>query len=249
MLQKVFIIMEATLPLKFSWIPVVNPGLLLWVRATVVYKLDQHRSVPVYRCLNHMVPENNSNLNIPDDQRQFVIRCSNAASLYLIGDNKHLSILTPLGQPQIGEDFVPVDYKFYCKNSCTSGMNRRPTEIIFTLETANNEVLGRQSMEVRICSCPKRDKEKEEAEGVRNQNNGSKKRKILPTKAPPNGKKIMMDNKVYKVEFNVVGKDNYLKILNYGLDVMGSSACRSGNLDVHKPYMDEVVRIMRSQPQ
>lgn len=44
------------------------------------------------------------------------------------------SVLVPLGHPQVGSDWVTVALKFMCKNSCISGMNRRATEVIFTLE-------------------------------------------------------------------------------------------------------------------
>jgi P53 DNA-binding domain len=43
------------------------------------------------------------------------------------------------------------------------GINRKPLKVIFTLETGPGNVVGRYSVDVRICSCPKRDKHQEEA--------------------------------------------------------------------------------------
>jgi hypothetical protein len=44
------------------------------------------------------------------------------------------SVRMALSHPQAGTDWVRMALKFMCKNSCDEGMNRRPTEIIFTLE-------------------------------------------------------------------------------------------------------------------
>lgn len=44
------------------------------------------------------------------------------------------SIRVSLGPPQAGAEWVTVPYKFMCKSSCDGGMNRRLTEVIFTLE-------------------------------------------------------------------------------------------------------------------
>ncbi|XP_058807199.1 cellular tumor antigen p53 [Phymastichus coffea] len=249
-LQKVFIHMEEVLPLQFSWAP---PQDGLWVRATMVYKLDQHRSQPVIRCPNHMAPDNNSNRNINPLQVKHVIRCTHSASTYEEAANGHLSVLTPLGIPEAGVSYVPMDFTFYCKNSCTSGMNRRPTELIFTLESQQNQILGRRKLELRVCSCPKRDKEKEEGEtssrdATVSVGSGSKKRKMVNVPgAPPPGKKLLTENskensKVFRLDLKIVGRDNYNSILKYAHDCMAGSAYRSNNHDLYKPYMDDVLK-------
>jgi hypothetical protein len=43
------------------------------------------------------------------------------------------------------------------------GIKRKPLKVIFTLEQGPGTVIGRYSVDVRICSCPKRDKQQEEA--------------------------------------------------------------------------------------
>lgn len=45
------------------------------------------------------------------------------------------SVVVPLDAPQAGSDVVTVDYHFTCKTSCSRGMNRKPIDVIFTLET------------------------------------------------------------------------------------------------------------------
>lgn len=78
-------------------------------------------------------------------------------------------------------------------------------------------------LQVRICSCPKRDKEKAEKEfqkeGYKEPIANGKKRKV--DKA--------LDLQEYKVQFKVVGKHNYIKVLQYAADLMRSEAYLHGS--------------------
>ena len=42
------------------------------------------------------------------------------------------------------------------------GFYRKPVKVIFTLEHGVGNVIARQSVDVRMCSCPKRDKQQDE---------------------------------------------------------------------------------------
>lgn len=233
-LKKVFINMDETLPLRFKWEPPLDG---FYLRTAMVFSLDQYAGDPVRRCHNHMAPNNASNRDIDPRVIKHVVRCTDHMSLYE-ERNEHLSILTPLRTPQPGSQYVPVCFKFLCKNSCPSGMNRRPTELIFTLEDHKRRVLGRRRLPVRVCSCPKRDKTKEESE-VDTQPE-FKKRKLCMSV----GKKMTpsCDTHVYNVQLNIIGKENYLAVLKYAYDIMAGQAARTGQFEFFKPYMDDILR-------
>ncbi|XP_076241130.1 p53 isoform X2 [Calliopsis andreniformis] len=235
-LRKVFINMEETLPLRFKWEP-ADDG--LFVRTAMVFSLDQYASDPVRRCHNHMAMNNINNHDIDPRIIKHVVRCLDHSSMYE-ERNEHLSVLTPLRTPQIGSHYVLMNFKFLCKNSCPSGMNRRPTELIFTLEDSKRRVLGRRRLSVRVCSCPKRDKKKEEMELEEESPLSAKKRKLcvpVPKKMTPS-----CDTHVFNVQLSIVGKENYLAVLKYAYDIMAGQAARTGQFEFFKPYMDDILR-------
>lgn len=226
--------MEKVLPLRLTWEPTTDLyGLFL--RTELVFLLDEHKSDPVRRCYNHAAITNPVNQNMEPNKIKHVVHCVNHASSIYEDKNEHLSILTPLCAPEPGSQYVPICFKFFCKNSCPSGMNRRATELIFTLEDENNRVLARQTKAIRICSCPKRDKQKDEAEL---QDSMAIKRKVVLTS---NKKISSCDKHVYKVELNVVGKENCLAVYKYAYDVMAGQAARTGQHDVLKSCMDDIL--------
>lgn len=126
---------------------------------------------------------------------EHVLAMENEGAEYLLDpSSKRYSVKVPL-HLQSGCEYSLISLKFMCKTSCTGGLNRAPTDIIFTLEDAQwvfftcgknsytlpnhslrrdlsalrfcifvyrGAVLGRQVIGVKICSCPKRDKEKDE---------------------------------------------------------------------------------------
>lgn len=64
-----------------------------------------------------------------------VIRCDNESTTYHIDPvSKRKSVVTLLSRPEHGLDTTRLSYRFVCKTSCLSGMQRRPIIVIFTLE-------------------------------------------------------------------------------------------------------------------
>ena len=81
--------------------------------------------------------------------------------------SRRLSILFPVQTPHKVTDRTRDLMKFMCLGSDVGGINRRPLKVIFTLETGGGQVVGRKVFDVRICSCSRSDKAREE-ENMRN---------------------------------------------------------------------------------
>ena len=104
--------------------------------------------------------------------RFHLIRVNHDRAVYETDQSsQRLSVLVPVERPQPGGETFDFSLKFMCLGSDVGGINRRPLKVIFTLEdhcSQNGEVivLGRYTVDVRICSCPKRDKQQEEKKHV-----------------------------------------------------------------------------------
>lgn len=63
-----------------------------------------------------------------------VLATENDNAVYQVdsSSNRH-SVRVPLHLQQ-GCDHALINYKFMCKTSCSGGLNRSPTDVIFTLE-------------------------------------------------------------------------------------------------------------------
>jgi len=71
-----------------------------------------------------------------------------------------------------GAEWVTNLFQFMCFSSCVGGLARRPVQVIFTLER-DGQVLGRQSVELRVCACPGRDRRTDEHASTRQPANAS----------------------------------------------------------------------------
>ncbi|XP_046429979.1 cellular tumor antigen p53 [Neodiprion fabricii] len=235
-LQKVFIEMEKTLPLWVKWSP---PHGQLYVRAGMAFCEPTHRSDPVTRCHNHIAL---SDQNIP--YLRHVLSCKHNGARYCETNTGHYSVLVPLGTPEPGTDSVQMDFTFHCKNSCSTGINRKPTEVIFTLETDRAEVLGRRKLLVRICSCPKRDRGKEEKE--LRESSGGKKRKIMLGKkyiSLPVEQQHETDAEIFSFNVKIYGRDNYETVKKVTSSVMAQTLVDGGPSAVIQPLIEYIKRL------
>lgn len=239
----------------------------LFLRATLLYSLPQYAQELVERCSAHVDPRLLNNRDIEPQVVRHVLRCTNPGSIYLgNADRKeHLSVVTQLQQPQAGVETVRVNYQFMCKNSCPSGMNRRAVDVIFTLEDTCGRVLGRRKLSVRVCSCPKRDKEKEEkefSEHMAAHNQGTapphgRKRKLTNSKKSSYQNNVtdasiifdrsQTDNFLYKIPLlEVVGKDIALDTLRFAQDRMLAELYRSRYDEEREALVKECVQKITS---
>ena len=133
----------------------------LFIRILPVFSDAANCREPVKRCPKHASPTDQSNVNF--DYPNHLVRVDNNLCLYDEDTSSgRLSARFPVSTPHVGSDTIRELVKFMCLGSDVGGINRRPLKVIFTLETSQGVVVGRKVFDVRICSCPKRDKQQEE---------------------------------------------------------------------------------------
>lgn len=224
-LNKLYCQLAKTCPVEVLVTLDPPPGAIL--RATAVYKKAEHVSEVVRRCPHHQsVTDNNQGVA----HRSHLIRVEgNQRALYL--EDQHTmrqSVIVNYEPPQLGSEVTTVLLNYMCNSSCMGGMNRRPILTILTLETPDEQVLGRRCFEVRVCACPGRDLKTEEENANKVQNGtttSGTKRKSRPaptteTKKVKSSNSGSEDEEVYVL--NVHGKERYkwLKKINDGLELM-----------------------------
>nr|XP_022919305.1 cellular tumor antigen p53 [Onthophagus taurus]XP_022919306.1 cellular tumor antigen p53 [Onthophagus taurus] len=243
-LEKLFIKMSNDFTVLFTW-NFHTRFTRLFVRAKPRFSNSEDANKAVKRCLQHSHEGDHSNQDKNAPIRHHILRCKNTQALYEGGFDQHFSVCLPLTKPEVGTDSVAHTYQFVCQSSCASGMNRRPIEVIFTLEDECGEVHGRKSINVRICSCPKRDKEKEEAE-VGEAPLGQP----PPNKRRKTSKKMQAqlieqdenkDTAVHTVTFKVVGSKGKKAALEGVYNILaGQMMLQPGHEDVYRPLLEDV---------
>jgi len=156
-LKKLYVRMATTCPIRFKTngpAPVNSV-----IRAMPIFMKPEHVQEVVKRCPNHAVSrENNESHPAPTH----LVRCEHKLSRYVEDPmSQRQSVLIPQETPQAGAEWVTNLFQFMCLGSCVGGPNRRPLQIVLTLEK-DGAVLGRRAVEVRICACPGRDRKADE---------------------------------------------------------------------------------------
>merc|ERR1739838_1226498 len=168
MLHKLFTRINAACPIRFQCAYKLPPsGTVL--RALPIYMQPEHVCEAVVRCPVHAASP--LDLDAPQPQSsqcsrptKHLIRADHPPAEYVDSDPQYgrQSVSVPFEAPAVGTQWSTVLYRYMCNSSCAGGMNRRPIQTVFTLETPTGEVIGRQVVEVRICACPGRDSKVEE---------------------------------------------------------------------------------------
>ncbi|XP_065206694.1 cellular tumor antigen p53-like [Planococcus citri] len=228
----------------------------LFVRALPVYAAPEFLQEPVTRCPVHVMTDKaNGHSNVP--WLFHVLRAEHHEAVYHINrkSNRH-SVVVPLHTPALGSEFITIMYKFTCKTSCAFGLNRRPVHVVFTLENAQGQILGRRKLLVKVCSCPKRDLHRDEIVSKTEIDANGRKRKVKEVDNSmayssmeiysPATKEIKMehldveetvedDNMPYTIpSFTVMGKQQYISTLEllHG-HFLGLSVRNDALIDLH----------------
>ncbi|KAK3104458.1 hypothetical protein FSP39_002436 [Pinctada imbricata] len=160
-LKKLYVRMATTCPVRFKTTRQPPPGLV--IRAMPIFMKPEHVQETVKRCPNHATSrEHNENHPAPTH----LVRCEHKLAKYVEDTySSRQSVIIPHENPQAGSEWVTNLFQFMCLGSCVGGPNRRPLQIVFTLEK-DNQVLGRRAVEVRICACPGRDRKADEKQAL-----------------------------------------------------------------------------------
>lgn len=156
-LGKLFVKMNVPCPIQFRCSNDPPKGSV--IRAMPVYIRSEHVTEVVSRCPNHQIQDPNQALS------RHLIRAEkqgHEAAKYETNQDGRESVMVPYRSPEVGARYITVLYRFMCLSSCVGGINRRPIITVFTLESPDGVVLGRRFVEVRVCSCPGRDRTQEE---------------------------------------------------------------------------------------
>jgi len=159
-LRKLFIDMNKWVQIDFRVGPQPPQG--LYIRVLPIYAEASHLKEPVKRCPNHASPSDPTNSEFP--HLWHLVRVDGKGEVMYCRDEEsgRLSVVFPVLAPHQGSEMCNRLLKFMCLGSDVGGINRRAVKVIFTLELGGT-VVGRKVVDVRICSCPKRDRQQEEA--------------------------------------------------------------------------------------
>lgn len=156
---KVYIKLNSVMKVALSYKPHGTSN--LYLRAMILYSSPDDMHLQVKRCANHRVSMDNQGpykLRIGSDvfvilkifnfffkqdvPPAHILKCCHPNTQYIGNENaqvfgQRLSILVPLDRPVVNEEGYASEslmLEFMCQNSCTTGINRKSTAVVFTLE-------------------------------------------------------------------------------------------------------------------
>ncbi|ALC46073.1 p53 [Drosophila busckii] len=161
-LNKMYIRMNKTFNIEVTF-KFKMPLQQLNLRAFLCFVKDV--SGPLLRCQNHL----STDAATDKKMRESLLRCENPNTMYCgtaTGKSiaERYSVLVPLNMCRPGiqnGELVrqTLAFSFSCQNSC---FGRKETCLVFCLENMNGDILGQQVIYVKICTCPKRDRNLDE---------------------------------------------------------------------------------------
>ncbi|XP_041377470.1 tumor protein 63-like isoform X2 [Gigantopelta aegis] len=244
LLKKLYVRMATTCPVRFKSLRMPPSGCI--IRAMPIFMKPEHVQEVVKRCPNHATSkEHNENHPAPTH----LVRCEHKLAKYVEDSyTGRQSVLLPHEPPQAGSEWVTNLFQFMCLGSCVGGPNRRPIQIVFTLER-DNQVLGRRAVEVRICACPGRDRKADEKQSLPPAKQSPCK-KISPvtkiclgaefTSIAPGKKRKLQEDEAFTV--TVRGRENYEILCKIRDSLELASMVPQSQVELYKQQQGEVNR-------
>lgn len=239
-LKKLYVRMATTCPVRFKCARQPPAGSI--IRSMPIFMKPEHVQEPVKRCPNHATSkEFNENHPAPNH----LVRCEHKLAKYIEDPYTcRQSVVIPQETPQAGSEWVTNLFQFMCLGSCVGGPNRRPLQIVFTLEK-DNQVLGRRCVEVRICACPGRDRKGDEKGTLppspQPKKNGFIKFGTEITTVTPGGKKRKLeDDDTYTL--TVRGLENYQMLCKIRDSLEIAALLPQSQMELYKQKQVEVQR-------
>lgn len=132
----------------------------LFFRAMIVPIAQEDSKVCFVTCPNHR--------SKCADNNPHILRCVHKTATYTGTEDGYycknrLQVALNLCEVAPNE---PISLQFFCQNSCSGGMQRKQTAVIFTLEDRYRNILGKKFVNFKVCSAPKRDVIKEEQDKI-----------------------------------------------------------------------------------
>eukprot|EP00058_Branchiostoma_floridae_P013282 XP_002598770.1 hypothetical protein BRAFLDRAFT_74551 [Branchiostoma floridae] len=228
-------------PFNFKTVRPPPAGCL--IRAMPVYLKHEHIGLPVKRCPTHR----ENDFNNADPPAHF-LHCQGKAVEYREDPTtgRH-SVIIPYEHPQAGTEWSTVLYKFMCcgRDICLL--------FVYFLCYSGGAVLGRQAVNIKICSCPGRDREQDEDALLPQPAPGSKKRLMTDSKTSQKKRKktsvtsssngVAHDGEVFNVHWQIRGRKNYETLLRVKEALEVQHRCETD------PQVTALLRTEEEQPE
>lgn len=142
-LDKVYIKLNSVMNLNISYVPIGNVPEHLFVRAMIVFSSTDEMHMAVSRCPNHRMQRDPNSNQINEVPAFHILKCCHPDTLYTGEENQQVfgnrsAFVVPLDRfarmNEHGRCSQSLGLEFLCQNSCSNGIQRKQTVLVFTLE-------------------------------------------------------------------------------------------------------------------
>jgi hypothetical protein len=167
----------------------------------VITRCENHKKTREFEKPTDVISEMNSCNNDNNLDSSHLIRCGHLQSIYEINPvYSHRSVVVPLDRPSVDKDSTTLFYKFMCFSSCVGG-SKMPFSLVLTLES-NGQIIGRDSIEVKVCASPLRDRTLDEKKIIK---------KLTPLTTTPTTVKTNKKRKINDINLQELKEEPLMK--------------------------------------